>query len=196
LADQLLFSSYHLAWFFLFALGVFGVVALAANMIMKGPRAAIQEVGNSLRERGWQVMAALAVLGVSLLPFVRTYAPLIRDQAARSFDLVLEFAPRLRDVVNVSANNYVWSPLLGGLGYDFGNRETQMGSPILVLLLFGLTAFILAWRLRKMGWSRLSSRQRFMLSTVTAVVLLPSAKWTGLTVVLHLQRQVHSASGA
>jgi hypothetical protein len=192
----LFFTSYYPAWFFLLTLGIFGLVALAAKIMAEGPRAALDKVGSRLAELRWQVIAALAVFGVSLLPLIRTYAPLIRAEATRSFDLVLEFAPRLRDVVNVSANNYVWSPFLGGLGYDFGSREAQMGSPILVLLLFGLAALILVWRLRNPGWSRFSKRQRFMLLlTGTAVALLAiSVKWDGFSLWYFVYTTIPGAS--
>ena len=73
---------------------------------------------------------------MSLLPFVVTYAPLVMSNSKRSFDLVLEFTPTPRDIINVSAQNYVWSPILRWAEFKFGDREVQMGSPLIVLILF------------------------------------------------------------
>jgi len=169
----LFFTSYYPAWFFLFTMGVFAVLAFAAGIILEGPRTMMGKIGGFLAARRWQLVTALVVFGVALIPFVATYAPLIRSNANRSFSLVLEFSPTIRDVLNVSEHNYAWSPMLRALGYHFGNREVQMGSPILVTVLFAVVVLAQVTRLRTSGWhsSRPTDRLLVLLSA-TAIALI------------------------
>jgi hypothetical protein len=169
----LFFTSYYPAWFFLFTLGLLGLVALVASILLEGLRIGLRKAGAFISARGWQVAAALTVFAVSLIPFFATYAPLIQSDSSRSFSLVLEFSPTILDVVNVSNQNYVWSPVLRAFGFDFGDRETQMGSPILVLLIgFGFF-LVLVSRFQRSGWRKLATRDRLLLLlSVTAIILV------------------------
>ena len=168
----LFFTSYYPAWFFLFTLVLFGLIALIAG-ILSDSRAAMTVVRGFIVHHKWQLLAAVAAFGISLAPFLVTYAPLIRANSSRTFNLVLDFAPSLRDVVNVSSYNYVWARLLQSLGFDFGNSETQTGSPILILILFGIFLLRLIIRLRHAGWRQAYRKERMLaLLSFTAIVLI------------------------
>ncbi len=180
LLGALFFTSYYPAWFFLFTLGLFGVVVLAASLLRKGVGATLAQVGEFVISQRWQLLVCVLAGLVSLAPFVLTYAPLVLSDAKRSFDLVLEFAPSPRDIINVSAQNYVWSPILRWAGFKFGNVELQMGSPVIVLMLFaGFYLKELITRLRgAVPVPNGRARTMFLLSTTALVVL-------GLTVQVH-----------
>jgi len=192
----LFYTSYYPAWFFLFALGLFGVVGLVAGIVVEGPGKVLGRLRGFLAGSWRQLAAALAAFGICLIPFIVTYAPLILSNSSRSFGLALEFSPTIRDVINVSEHNYVWSPILRGLGFGFGNREVQMGSPVLVLLLSVTTAGVLVGRLRRDGWSRLPSRDRFLLllSATAVVIATISIKIGGFSLWYMTYRAVPGAS--
>jgi hypothetical protein len=159
----LFFTSYYAAWFFLFALVMFGFLALLAECILESPATALRHLTGFVRACRWQLIAGSAAFAVGLTPFVMTYAPLIEASSSRSFSLVLQFAPRPADLINVSPGNYAWSPVLRALHFGFGNREVQTGSPVLVMVLFGISLVGLASRLRRTGWQRASRMDRCML---------------------------------
>ncbi|HSR21104.1 MAG TPA: hypothetical protein VLL49_09335 [Anaerolineales bacterium] len=192
----LFFTSYYPAWFLSFALALYGSLALVADTISAGPRIVLGRLLGFLAVRWQQLVLGIVVLGTCLIPFALTYAPLIRSDSRRSFDLALEFSPAIQDLINVSEHNYVWTPLLRALGFGFGNREVQMGSPILVLLLFCATAAVLLFRLRLRGWRGISSRQRILLLlTGTAVLIVAlSTKAGGFSLWFVVYRTVPGAS--
>ncbi|MFH1185502.1 MAG: hypothetical protein V1755_10760 [Chloroflexota bacterium] len=192
----LFFTSYYPAWFFLFTLGLLGLVTFVASMVLEDPRIGLRKVGDLLAARGWQVALALTIFGVSLIPFFATYAPLIQSNSSRSFSLVLEYSPTILDVVNVTDQNYVWSPVLRALGFDFGTREAQMGSPILVLLLGIIFFLVLASRVRASGWRNMATGDRLLLLlSVTAIVLVAvSIKVGGFSLWYPIYRAIPGAS--
>ncbi|HET6846025.1 MAG TPA: hypothetical protein VFH29_04280 [Anaerolineales bacterium] len=169
----LFYTSYYVAWLLLFALVILGVLTLTAHAAAAGIVPTVNMMRAYGARRWWHVLLALLAFILALTPFLITYAPLVAGGSTRSFDLVLEFSPSLKDVVNVSPRNVVWSPLLRALGYGFGDREVQMGSPMLALLIAGATTLILVRRARKEGWRGISGRDRALLLLAgTAVVLV------------------------
>ncbi len=138
LLGLLFFTSYYPAWYFVFTLAVFAAVWLVGASLQMGPRTAAGHVAAFIRAQGSDLAIGLAVLVISLVPFGLTYAPLISLNATRSYALVQDFTPTVRDIVNVSAHNYMWSPLLTALHFNFGNREVQLGTPMLVLAIFAV----------------------------------------------------------
>ena len=99
-----------------------------------------------------------------MLPFAVTYAPLVMSNSKRSFSLVLEFTPTPRDIINVSAQNYVWSPILRWAEFKFGDREVQMGSPLIVL---GLFVYFLV---RQRSWPACGTRHREQIADAAGVL--------------------------
>lgn len=134
----LFFTSYYPAWYFVFTIALYGLVAFLIAALGTGLKEALREVMAFVKTRAGNLGISFGVLIVALIPFWLTYAPLIFSNAGRSFDLVLDFLPRARDIVNVSGHNYAWSSILARIGFDFGNREVQLGSPWLALVLFAV----------------------------------------------------------
>jgi len=192
----LFFTSYYPAWFFLFTLALFGLVSLGAAAIAEGVRPPLGRIIGFVGLHRWSLLAGIVAFGASLIPFAVTYGPLIQSKSIRGFDLVLEFTPTLRDMVNVSALNYVWSPILQSMGFEFRNREVQMGSPLLVLLVFVVAAIALTVRVHRSGWGWASAKERFLLllSATAAVLVVISLKFDGFSLWYLVYRFVPGAS--
>ena len=172
LLGLLFFTSYYPAWFFVFSLSLFALVMLVASIVRQGVAATMRMIRDFLSTNRWQLLFCTLILVLSLLPFAVTYAPLVMSNTKRSFSLVLEFTPHLRDIINVSAQNYVWSPFLRWAEFEFGDREVQMGSPLIVLVLF-VYFFVRQVMARAWDASRVTERRArlmFWMST-TAVVI-------------------------
>jgi hypothetical protein len=159
----LFFTSYYPAWLLLFTLLVLATVALIAAVAFGGLRGAFGGVRRHLMDHWRYAVLAVVAFLLSLIPFMITYVPLVAGGSRRGFDLVLEFSPSVLDLVNTSSRNLVWGPFLQALGYDFGNREVQMGTPVLVLLLAGIALLALIQRARLAGWNNLAGRERGLL---------------------------------
>lgn len=152
LLGLLFFTSYYPAWFFAFTLLLFALISLVYSAIRQGAVQVARRMAAFFWRQKMQIVAALMLLAISLVPFATTYAPLVRSDASRSFGLVLDFSPRVKDLINVSQLNVVWSPVLSSLHFNFGNREVQMGSPFLGLSLFiGFCVYGLFSLMRRQG---------------------------------------------
>jgi len=172
LLGLLFFTSYYPAWFFVFSLSLFVLVLLVASIVRQGIPATMRMIRDFLSNNRWPLLSGILIVVLSLVPFALTYAPLVTSNSKRSFSLVLEFTPHLRDIINVSAQNYVWSPFLRWAEFEFGDREVQMGSPLIVLVLF---VYFLVRQVMARAWdaSRVTderARLMFWMST-TAVVI-------------------------
>ena len=136
LLGLLFFTSYYPAWFFVFTLLVFALVVFVASFSGRGTAATMTN------DLGICIFAPVAAIDLPCCPalvpaaFRPDLRPVVMSNSKRSFDLVLQFTPRPKDIINVSAQNLVWSPLLRRLGFKFGDREVQMGSPLILLGLF------------------------------------------------------------
>ncbi len=192
----LFFTSYYPAWFFLFTLGLFGVVVLSASVLRKGAATTLVNVRDFVISQRWQLVLCSLLLLLSLVPFAITYAPLVISDAKRGFDLVLEFTPSPRDVINVSAQNYLWSPVLRSAGFKFGNVELQMGSPLIVLVLFA--AFYLKELIARLKGTVPAPNERartmFLLSTTALVILALTVRVHGISLWYPIYRFVPGAS--
>ena len=107
----LLFStSYYIAWFFGLALLIFTPVAACNSW---------SELRDWWRKQPARVLGLGLASGIGFLAalaiFFSIYASVLADGLARSFGEYLYFAPRPYDVVNVGAENLVWSRLIQAL---------------------------------------------------------------------------------
>lgn len=194
LLGLLFFTSYYAAWYFLFSAFVFAGVAFLWAAQRLGLRRAASDVWVFTRARRLDLGLAVLVFAVALLPFVLTYAPLIRSSAERSFDLVLGFTPTVRDLVNVSAQNIVWSPLLTALGFQYGNREVQLGSPLLALLLFAIFLATHLWRLIRKHPQSATDRWMLILSASAVALIVLGVKVRGASLWYFVYQLVPGAS--
>lgn len=182
LLGLLFLTSYYPAWYFVFSLILFGVVYFGVSTLGLGFRQAARRTWVWVAARRLDLAMSVIVFIVALIPFGLTYAPLILSKAARSFPLVLDFTPTVRDIVNVSPQNYAWSGILRSLHFDFGNREVQMGSPLLILVLFVVTYIRqLAAAIRHSFSGTTADRLMFALGTTAILVGALTVKVRGLS---------------
>jgi hypothetical protein len=179
----LFFTSYYPAWFFLFTLLLFAVLVFARRCLGHGVRDTLRRMAGFVRAHWPQLVAGLAVFVLSLVPFGATYAPVVLARSSRTYSLVLDYLPTIKDIVNVSRSNYVWSPLLSSLHFKFGNREVQMGSPLLILSLFAGFCTFQAGRLarRRQLPSEASGRFIFDLSLAALAIAALTMKFHELS---------------
>jgi hypothetical protein len=174
LLGLLFFTSYYPAWFFLFTLLLFAVVRFAVSWLSRGIRATVAGVVGFTRASWLQLLVSTTVLIISLIPFGLTYAPVVLSHSSRSFGLVLDFAPSVRDLINVSDRNYLWSPLLTWFHFKFGNREVQMGSPLLVLALFMFFYLRQLVFARRKAAAAASQHDDFIVALSTTAFVIPA----------------------
>jgi hypothetical protein len=166
------FTSYYPAWHFLFSLLLIGVLYGGMVVTALGLRDAGDRAGKFLQLHWPVIGTVIGVFALALLPFIITYASLIASDTSRSYVLVLSFTPRVPDLINVSRLNLVWGHLLEGIGYQFGSREAQMGSPVLVLMLFSIAAAMQAARLLRGGFRPTTGVERFVLVLSAAAIVI------------------------
>lgn len=195
LLGLLFFTSYYPAWYFVFTALLFGIAYLVSAAVRFGIGTAVTRVLTFARSRKVDLAAALAMLIIALIPFWLTYAPLILSNAGRSFSLVLDYSPTVRDILNVSPQNYVWSALLGRIGFNFGDREVQLGSPLLALLLFVLFyALQVPGALRNRFSPASPDHFIFILATTAILIFALTVQVHGLTLWYLIYRLVPGAS--
>lgn len=195
LLGLLFFTSYYPAWYFVFTALLFGLAYFVGTAARLGIREVVARVLTFARKREIELAGALALLIVSLIPFWLTYAPLILSNANRSFSLVLGFSPTIRDIVNVSPQNYLWSSLLRGIHFNFGNREVQLGSPLLALLLFVVLYGHQVHGALRNRFSPLSPEHFiFILATTAILSVALTVQFHGLTLWYLIYRLVPGAS--
>jgi hypothetical protein len=148
-------------------------VALAAATIVWAATGCLGTAVAAARSR-WQAgAAALAGLGVVLVPFFVTYWPALREGRDRPYDEVAGLAPRPFDVVNVGGDNVVWGRLLRALTSDDQrlaqlNRATAVTPVLLIAAVFAGVALAADLRRRRPTGLHVAG----MASAVTALVLV------------------------
>ncbi len=188
------FTSYYPAWYFVFTLALFGLTCLIGASFQLGFRTVAARVLAFLRVRKSDLGIGLAVLVISLVPFGLTYTPLIFSNATRSYALVLDFTPSVRDIINVSPQNYVWSPLLAAMHFSFGNREVQLGTPLLVLLLFGVFYGVQLRAALRGQLLQACDQLILALGTTTIIILVLTVKFRGVSLWYVVYQLVPGAS--
>lgn len=166
------FTSYYPAWFFLFTLLLFGFLYFLASLPRDGFRISFGKITGVIRVNLLQISTALLAFLASLTPFLITYTPLVLLNSKRNFGLVLDFSPTVKDIVNVSGSNYLWSPIMNRIHFNYGNVETQMGSPPFILVIFVLFyLYVLFFNIRK-GRIRTNSRDFFIFILASSALII------------------------
>jgi hypothetical protein len=103
----LLFSTYYVAWFSLFAVAI-----VSAFAFVFAPRAMAKELRLSARS-GWRTLLGVVIgFGVGIVPFVLTYLPVVSQLGVRKYSDAMLFAAKWNDVINVGSGNLAWGHLL------------------------------------------------------------------------------------
>jgi hypothetical protein len=131
------FTSYYTAWFFLFTL----ILVALSYMVVQGSGSSIKKVALQwycFAEANYlQLLISLFVFVLSLIPFLKTYLPVVFSGHHFPFSSTLYYSPSIKDIVNVGGNNFIWSPLLRALHFDFGNTgEISSGFTFVFLIVF------------------------------------------------------------
>jgi hypothetical protein len=126
LLASLLFTSFYIGWFVLFAGGIVAVCCgLTAGPVL------VRRVRPSRRmwRAGALTMAGGIVgFGIGLVPFAMTYLPVLGELGPRQYKDIMRLMPRATDLLNVGGNNLVWGGLVRTLGIPTGQIANGEGS--------------------------------------------------------------------
>ena len=175
----LFMTSYYVAWFFVFTAALVALICLVEALLRKGGYDAARDAAAFVRASWRQLLIGILALGVSMIPFVATYWPLIKSDTRRAYSLVIQLAPRVQDLVSVSATSWLWVPVFRALDLDLGASEVPIGGPILILLVAAVGVIRVLREIAVNAWNGLSSRERavLILSLATALLLGASLKF-------------------
>ena len=135
LTGLVVYSSFYIGWFFLLAVGIFGICFSLLQLASGGYRTYLTKLRTQIRS------GATLLLGFafSLIPFVITYLPALRSTRKRSYSEALGFAGRPGDLINVSRWNAIWGPVLRKVFHGnparLTNGETALAITPLVIVL-------------------------------------------------------------
>ena len=134
-----LFSFYYVAWLSLLAAGVLFIVTAALS-----PGPMMRRLAHKLKG-GWLPLASgICAFGLAIIPFLRTYVPVIDEFGGRNFKNVLSYAPTLRDLLPANSN-LLWGPILSDHPATY--EASYAITPVLFLVVVVAGPFVL-WRYR------------------------------------------------
>lgn len=170
LAIMTLYTGYYVGYFSLMAAAVLLIVVLA------GWRAkAVSALIGSARTFVWPVAGAVVGFGLGLWPFLETYLPAQGALPPGSYARTMAYAGRLDDLVNVGANNVMWSSAIHSLVHrlDYGTYEvTYAPTPILWVVAIVGAALCAWWLLSRRAARPIAARAAVALGVTTLVMAL------------------------
>jgi len=109
----LFFTSFYIAWFVAITVAVVGFLLVLSRPA--GALAVLRENGRRL----WPMTLAWIVgWSIGIIPFLRTYVPVLAEGRTRSLADAMASIARKADVVNTGAGNVLWGKVLGAIpGY-------------------------------------------------------------------------------
>jgi len=169
-----LYSTFYTGWTAILVLLVVTVVS-----VVVGRGRFLRGAATQVRSHGTELAAAAAGALVGAVPFALTYLPILSAKGGRSYDEALAYAPRLREVVGVSSENYLWGSALerhAGIALDrIDNSEFALApTPVLLAAVLGVAAYFVVFRRRGPG-----TRLTVVLATATVVLLLLPVSYRG-----------------
>ena len=100
LLAMVLYSSFYVGWFAIFALGIFAIFFSVLEIVSSGAPSYSQKVSRQLN----RVAAALFGFGLGLLPFLYTYLPVLGATERRAYSVAMGFAGRPGDKIGIFAD--------------------------------------------------------------------------------------------
>jgi hypothetical protein len=150
LLGALFFTSFYIAWFtaLVGATLTVSVFAIRFRQDRRWPTGA--ELAKSVSVHWIGLVLGIAFFALTMVPFIITYLPTLKQTGGRSFQELLVFSPQPIDVINVGPSNWVWGKVFAStfiqLRRRFGAAEMESGWPILTLLIFAVATIIACWR--------------------------------------------------
>jgi hypothetical protein len=158
-----LFSFFYVAWLSLLAGGVLFLVTFLLS-----PRSMASDIAQKLR-KGWlPLCAGLCAFGLGIIPFLRTYVPVIHEFGGRQYSTVLYYAPTLRELLPVPGS-LLWGHVLSNVSATYESDYTI--TPLLFVTVVLAGPFVL--RKCSPGSSGVEQRKRrttFALCITTLVL--------------------------
>lgn len=164
------FSSYYVAWFFVFSLIIFILSYMTLQFIDHSINETVLYFYNFAKSNFLQLIVGFFVFIVSLIPFFITYLPVVLSGRSFPFSATLYYSPGGKDLINVGGSNYLWSPLLEFFHFNFGNTiEITSGFTLIFLLIF----LILIVAYFKFRLKKTSNKEKIIFSiALTSLIII------------------------
>lgn len=135
----LLFTSYYIGWFTVFAAVILLLMSILAQQaeprLSRHLRARLQAWRRDMRLLG----VAAAAFCVGIIPFLVTYLPVARQTGGRSFSEVVALCNDPLDILNVGPRNLLWGHALNKYLTRYAHHSLQLGEPAVGWPLLTLT---------------------------------------------------------
>jgi hypothetical protein len=138
-----LFTSFYIGWFAIFAGGIAIASALLAGALRARALSPLREWTRLAADRSPMLATAVFVFSVAMIPFLITYLPALKQTGGFVFQEVLLYSGRPLDLMNIGRGNWVWGRTLDTVMIASGHgpmvySEAQRGWPPLTLALIAV----------------------------------------------------------
>lgn len=135
-----LFTSFYIGWFAIFASGTVIVNALLIRVLQTRDLSPLREWARVAGGRAPVFATAVLVFAVAMIPFLITYLPALKQTGGRAFQEDLMYSARPTDLLNIGRENWMWGRAVDALMIRSGHGpmvpgEQQRGWPPLTVAL-------------------------------------------------------------
>jgi hypothetical protein len=148
-AALVLFTSFYIGWFAIFAGAIVLLTALSIKLLQLGTGLPLRAWVHYATDKALLVALAALTFSIAIVPFLMTYLPMLHRTGGRAFEELLLYSAIPADLVNIGRQNWMWGPLLETIMVQVAHKpmvfsEAQRGWPPLTLL-FMAAAIVLAF---------------------------------------------------
>jgi hypothetical protein len=131
-----LFTSFYVGWFTIFAGASFLLIAVLVQILEPRSIAPLSEWFQAAFAKRRLIVATVLAFIVAMIPFLLTYLPVLKSTGGRTFADSMGYSLKPLDFLNVGSGNWMWGRILKPLlAYPFAAGERMMGWPPIILLL-------------------------------------------------------------
>lgn len=146
-----LFTSFYIGWFTIFAGGLVALSTIVLKMSHVRDISPLREMAQRGRAKAPLIAVSAIVFSVAIVPFLLTYLPTLKNTGGRSFEETLFYTAQPVDLINIGQSNWMWGRLLDTVLTQSGVKamvpsETERGWPPVTLLFFAAGVLVSARR--------------------------------------------------
>lgn len=168
-----LFTSFYIGWFAIFAAAIAMSIVLVAQTLQARSSAPVRQRVHELITRGPILAISLFAFSIGIIPFALTYLPALKQMGGRSFSETLDHSAHPVDLLNVGRGNWIWGRSLDALTKQLTHDaiapgERQTGWPPLTMALVtvgGLLGF--DWRRTRNALDAVQRKRRFLAAVLS-----------------------------
>lgn len=170
------FTSYYTAWFFVFTIVLVAFSYIILHFFNQSAKTVLSRWYLFGKSNYLQIGVGLLVFIISLTPFLITYLPVIASGYHFPFSSTLYYSPGIKDIINVGGNNYLWSPILRMIHFDFGKTmEISSGFTFIFLVMF--LGFVIGFFKRRNKENSTKDLIVYSLAAASIIIILLTTKF-------------------